>query len=214
MTALLAAVDAGVGSCLFGLSYGEAELLEHLGVPGGFARSVSSGSATAPRTGRRCAARPGPGAGVHWPISCAATTGSRVQNETPGHRGHNDDRGRRADGCSSVLRAAHGPPARPAPRARVVRCHWRRCPGGTRVRGACVAERRCATTTEERDHRVTYRRLIGGPDRRRCLSGLAECDCYSVGGAMVATACGSVRRTAFSRSESCLVASSRRSVGR
>jgi nitroreductase len=35
MTALLAAVDAGLGSWFFGISYGEAALLEHLGVPDG-----------------------------------------------------------------------------------------------------------------------------------------------------------------------------------
>jgi nitroreductase len=35
MTALLAAVDAGLGSWFFGISYGEAELLEYLGVPEG-----------------------------------------------------------------------------------------------------------------------------------------------------------------------------------
>lgn len=35
MTALLAAVDAGLGSWFFGISHGEAELLAHLGVPGG-----------------------------------------------------------------------------------------------------------------------------------------------------------------------------------
>jgi nitroreductase len=35
MTALLAAVDAGLGGWFFGISYGEAELLAHLGVPEG-----------------------------------------------------------------------------------------------------------------------------------------------------------------------------------
>jgi nitroreductase len=35
MTALLAAVDAGLGSWFFGISYGEVEVLAHLGVPDG-----------------------------------------------------------------------------------------------------------------------------------------------------------------------------------
>jgi nitroreductase len=35
MTALLAAVDAGLGTWFFGISHGEADLLAHLGVPAG-----------------------------------------------------------------------------------------------------------------------------------------------------------------------------------